>query len=42
MVEAIREARENIGDVIRVKLQRVNADMKREELIALQDNVSYV
>ncbi|XP_039856211.1 cilia- and flagella-associated protein 44 isoform X2 [Simochromis diagramma] len=38
-VEAIREAKENIGDYIGVKHRRVNAEMKREELISLEENM---
>lgn len=38
-VEAICEAKENIGDYIGVKHRRVNAEMKREELISLEENV---
>uniref|UniRef100_A0A3P8TUV7 Cilia- and flagella-associated protein 44 n=1 Tax=Amphiprion percula TaxID=161767 RepID=A0A3P8TUV7_AMPPE len=38
-VQAIREAQENIGDVMVVKQPRINAMKKKEELVALDENV---
>ncbi|KAM9735419.1 cilia- and flagella-associated protein 44 [Menidia menidia] len=38
-VRAIQEAKDNVGDVIRAKNIRVNAEGKRQELIALEEKV---